>query len=263
MSEQHEHGSVTTEQRGHIWLMGLNRPEKYNGLTPKMFQELTAAYQELETNDNLRVGILFGHGDHFTAGLDLPLFREYMQRGERAFTQDNVDIYGQQAKLTKPLITAVQGYTYTAGIEMALAGDIIIAAEDAKFSQLEPKRGIMATGGATFRFVERGGWGNAMHHLLTSDQFDALEARRIGIVQEIVETGKQVDRAIELAEQIAAQAPMAVYATKASARTYIERGEAACIADFSATQSRLAQTEDAAEGVASFKERREPRFQGR
>ena len=85
----------------------------------------------------------------------------------------------------------------------------------------------------------------------------------MGIVQEIVETGKQVERAIELAEQIAAQAPLAVYATKASARTYIERGEAACIADFATTQSRLAQTEDAAEGVASFKERRDPRFQGR
>jgi len=120
----------------------------------------------------------------------------------------------------------------------------------------------MATGGATFRFVERGGWGNAMYHLLTCDQFDAQEAQRIGIVQEIVETGKQVDRAIELAEQIAQQAPLAVYATKASARTYIEQGEAACIAEFASIQSRLAKTDDAAEGVESFKERREPSFQG-
>lgn len=262
MSENHPEGSITTEQRGHVWLMGLNRPKKYNGLTPKMFQELTEAYKELEGNDALRVGVLFGHGDHFTAGLDLPMFREYMQRGEKAYDQSEADVYGQQAKLSKPLITAVHGITYTAGIEMALAGDIIIAAEGARFSQLEPLRGIMATGGATFRFVERCGWGNAMLHLLTSDEFSAEEAHRIGIVQEVVKLGKQLDRAIEIAEKIAQAAPQAVYATKASAMTYVEKGEAACINEFSSTQSRLSNTEDAAEGVEAFKQRRTPVFKG-
>lgn len=262
MSDQHPEGNITTEVRGHILLMGLNRPEKYNGLTPKMFQELTAAYIELENNPDLRVGILHGHGANFTAGLDLPMFREYMQRGERAYDDTGVDLYGQKSKLTKPLITAVQGFTYTAGIEMALAGDIIIAADDAKFSQLEPKRGVMATGGATFRFIERCGWGNAMYHLLTCDQFTAQEAHRIGIVQEIVPTGKQLDRAIELAQQIAKMAPLAVYATKASSMTYIEKGEAAAIAELGTIQSRLANTEDAEEGVNSFKEKRDPIFKG-
>lgn len=263
MSENHPEGSITTEKRGHVWLMGLNRPAKYNGLTPKMFQELTAAYIELENNDELRVGILFGHGDHFTAGLDLPKFREYMQRGEKAYDQSVADVYGQQAKLTKPLITACHGITYTAGIEMALAGDIIIAAEGSRFSQLEPLRGIMATGGATFRYVERCGWGNAMLHLLTSDEFTAEEAYRIGLVQELVPLGKQLDRAIELAEKIAEAAPLAVYATKASSMTYIEKGEAACIADFGKIQGRLANTQDAAEGVEAFKERRKPSFLGK
>ena len=153
--------------------------------------------------------------------------------------------------------------SYTAGIEMALAGDIIIAADDAKFSQLEPKRGVMATGGATFRFIERCGWGNAMYHLLTCDEFSVQEAHRIGIVQEIVETGKQLDRAIELAQRIASMAPLAVYATKASSMTYIEKGEAAAIAELGGIQSKLANTEDAEEGVASFKEKREPVFKGK
>ncbi|MFP6583008.1 MAG: crotonase/enoyl-CoA hydratase family protein [Candidatus Hydrogenedentota bacterium] len=262
MSENHPEGSITTEARGHVWLMGLNRPAKYNGLTPKMFTELTDAYKELESNDELRVGILFGHGDHFTAGLDLPKFREYMKRGERAFDQSEVDIYGQQNKLSKPLITAVHGITYTAGIEMALAGDIIIAARGARFSQLEPLRGVMATGGATFRFVERCGWGNAMLHLLTSDEFSAEEALRIGLVQELVEPGEQLNRAVELAEKIAQGAPQAVYATKASSMTYAESGEAACIAEFAKIQKRLANTEDAEEGVSAFKERRSPVFKG-
>lgn len=263
MSERHPEGSITTETRGHIFLIGMDRPEKYNGMTPKMFEELTEAYLHLERTDDLRVGVLFGHGDNFTAGLDLPKFRELMQQGKRAYSDDEIDLYGQKHKLTKPLITAVQGYTYTAGIEMALAGDIIIAAENARFSQLEAKRGIMATGGATFRFIERGGWGNAMYHLLTCDEFDAKEAHRIGIVQEIVETGKQLDRAVELAEQIAKMAPLAVLATKASGMTFIERGEAAAIGELKETQRKLSNTEDAEEGVNAFKERREPIFKGK
>ncbi|HIA48405.1 MAG TPA: enoyl-CoA hydratase, partial [Candidatus Hydrogenedentes bacterium] len=119
MSENHPEGTITTEIRGHTFLMGLDRPKKYNGITPKMFQELTEAYLELKNNDDLRVGVLFGHGDHFTAGIDLPMNREYMKQGKRAYVNTEVDIYGQKIKLTKPLITAVQGYTYTAGIEMA------------------------------------------------------------------------------------------------------------------------------------------------
>jgi enoyl-CoA hydratase/carnithine racemase len=263
VSERHPDGSITTEIRGHVLLMGLDRPEKYNGLTPKMLTDLTHAYLELERNDDLRVGVLFGHGDNFTAGLDLPKCREFMLRGERPYPNDEIDLYGQTHKLTKPLITAVQGITYTAGIEMALAGDIIIAASNCRFSQIEVKRGIMPTGGSTFRYVERAGWGNAMYHLLTGDEFDAQEAYRIGIVQEIVEPGEQLDRAIELAEEIAKLAPLAVYASKASSMTFIEHGEATTIAQLADTQRRLSATEDALEGVASFKEKREAVFKGR
>jgi enoyl-CoA hydratase/carnithine racemase len=228
-----------------------------------MFDELAAAYRRLEDEDNLWIGILFAHGKHFTAGLDLPKFAERMRTGVRSSEQNDIDVYGLTRKLTKPMICAMQGITYTAGIEMMLACDIGIAASDCRFSQLEAKRGIMATGGATIRFVERGGYGNAMYHLLTCDEFNAQEAYRIGLVQEIVEPGTQLDRAIEIAEQIVAMAPLAVRATKASSQQFIREGEKATIAAFASIQKRLAQTEDAREGVESFKEKRPPVFKGR
>jgi enoyl-CoA hydratase len=259
-----EDGDITTEQRGHIWLIGLNRPAKYNGMTPHMFAMLTDAYEELERNPELRVGVLFGHGDHFTAGLDLPKFTSAMAKGgDLLSAQGRMDVFGLRAPWrTKPLITAVKGITFTAGIEMALAGDIIIAAKDARFSQLETKRSLMPTGGATFRFVERGGWGNAMRWLLTGDEFSAEEAYRIGLVQQLVEPGQELIKALEIAEAIAQRAPLAVQATLANARLYAQSGEAAAIAEFTPTQQRLSKTKDFAEGVQSFIERRAAKFTG-
>ena len=263
MQDQHPEGQVTTEVCGHVFLMGLDRVAKFNGLTPKMFDELNAAYNELENNPELCVGVLFAHGKNTTAGIDLPKFVKAMQDGRNPFLTDGVDAFGLRKKCSKPVVCAVQGITFTAGIELMLACDIVVAASDCRFSQLEPKRGIMAAAGATFRFVQRCGWGNAMYHLLRADEFDAHEAYRIGLVQEVVEPGRQVERAVEIAEEIAKLAPLAVQATKASSRTYIEQGEAATIAAFGEMQKRLAATQDAAEGLTSFMERREARFTGK
>jgi enoyl-CoA hydratase/carnithine racemase len=261
--DRHPDGRITVERRGHVQLMGFDRAEKLNGLTPKMFDELAAAYLELDEDPDLRVGVLFAHGPNFTAGLQLDKFVEAQKQGRSGLSGEGVDVMGLKSKLKKPLITAVQGYTYTAGIELMLAGDIVVAAEDARFSQLEPKRGIMATGGATVRFVQRCGWGNAMYHLLRSDVFDAQEALRVGLVQEVVPTGSQLDRALEIAGEIAVQAPLAIQATKASAMQYIEQGEAAAFANFDPMQAKLRESEDAAEGLQSFVERREAVFKGR
>jgi enoyl-CoA hydratase/carnithine racemase len=263
-NDRHPDGQITVEQRGRILLMGLDRREKYNGLTPKMMRELALAYTRLDEDPELWAGVLFGHGKHFTAGLDLPKWTDGMKQGRRDREDGGrVDPMALGRTCRKPIVTAVHGITYTAGIELMLAGDIVVAADDCRFSQLEPKRGIHATGGATIRFVDRGGWGNAMYHLLTCDEFDAEEARRIGLVQEIVPRGEELARATALAEQIAAMAPLAVQATKASSRRYVEQGFGAAVAAFAADQAALAAMDDAREGVASFVERRDPKFSGR
>jgi enoyl-CoA hydratase/carnithine racemase len=143
-----------------------------------------------------------------------------------------------------------------------LACDIRVAARDTRFGQIEIKRGIYPVGGATIRMPRELGWGNAMRWLLTGDELGAEEALRIGLVQELVEPGQQLGRALELAERIAAQAPLGVRATLASARLAIA-DEAAAAAQLLPDLKPIMASDDAREGVQSFVERRAARFTGR
>ena len=260
-------GTIGTERRGDLLLIGIDRPAKRNGFTPRMFRELAQAYTLLDDDPSLRVGVLHAHGDHFTAGLDLPTIAPLMQRGEKLVPQGMVEPTDLGTpgfrRRTKPLVAAVQGITFTLGIELMLAADIVVAADDCRFSQLEVRRGIMATGGATLRMAERAGLGNALLHLLTGDEFDSAEALRLHFVQKVVPAGTQLAEAIRIAEAIAAQAPQAVVATRLNALKAVERGPLEAMAEFVAVQQRLSRTDDAAEGVQSFVEKRPPRFTGR
>ena len=264
MSERHPHGQATAEiVDEHILHIVMDRVEKKNSFTPKIIIEISEHLTRLDEDPDLWVGVISFAGDHSSGGLDMPLFfgpdadRTALDRGV------GVDPFGLRQRLRKPLVTAVQGITYTAAIEMALAGDIIISAEDAKFSQIEPRRGLTALGGATIRYVERAGWGNAMLHLLTGDVFDAAEAYRIGLVQEVVPVGRQVERALEIAREIARCAPIAVRETIANARIAILDGEQAAIDDMPRVRREFMKSEDITEGIASFRERRDARFTGR
>jgi len=252
---------ITTETRGHLLLIGLNRPKKMNAFDGDMLRALSRAFALLEADDDIRVGVLFAHGDHFTAGLDLADVAPLLMEGKLELG-DGVDPWGVHGKQrTKPTVIAVHGRCLTLGIELCLAQDVRVAAKDTRFAQIEVKRGIFPFGGATFRLVQTAGWGNAMRWLLTGDEFGAEEALRIGLVQEVVEPGKQVDAAIRIAESIAAQAPLGVRATIASARASLT--EEAAARALLPEIVRLMATDDAREGMMSFMERRAAKFEGR
>ena len=157
----------------------------------------------------------------------------------------------------------MQGTCLTLGIELMLASEVAVAAESTRFGQIEVTRGILPFGGATLRFPRAVGWGNAMRWILTGDCFDAAEAHRIGLVQEVVPDGQQFDRALAIAERIAAQAPLAVQATLANAKRAIRDGDAAAETELQPALARLATTEDARIGMEAFLRRTEAEFVGR
>ena len=253
---------VYSEVHDHILQIVIDNPTKKNAFIPAMMEELSDALTELDRNPELWVGVLCATGDHFTAGLDMPkFFGPTAEKRERP--EGNIDPFGLLNVCSKPLVTAVQGITFTVGIEMMLAGDIAVAADSCRFCQMEAKRGIAPLGGAHFRFITRGGWGNAMYHLLLCDEFNAEEAYRCGLVQEVVPHGTQVDRAMEIAATIARNAPLGIQVTKKAGRAYIEHGERAAVDILPEVRETVFGTEDQMEGIQSFMERREAVFKGR
>lgn len=255
---------ITIGRDGHVMLIGLSRADKRNAADLQLLQELALAYGQLDRDPDLRCGLVYAHGDHFTAGLDLA------DVGPR-LTGNGLDLVPEEGihpwqvageSLTKPVVIAVQGICLTLGIELVLASDVAIAAESTTFAQLEVARGILPFGGATIRFPRAVGWGNAMRWILTGDTFDAAEALRIGLVQEVVPTGTQFARALEIAKRIAAQAPLAVQAALANAKLAVRAGDAAAEAQLQPELVRLVATEDATIGMNAFLSRTTAQFLG-
>ena len=218
---------MTVERDGHVLLIGINRPEKRNAFDILALEELAEAYETLGKDPELRVGVVYAHGDHFSAGLDLAQVGPVVaEKGPQALAGSYAyDPFGVwKDPVPKPVVMAVNGIAFTLSIELALASDIVIAAADVRFRQLEIGRGILPFGGATMRAPAQLGWGNAMRFLLTGEEFGAAEALRIALVQEVVAPGKHVERAREIAQLIARQAPLGVQGTLANARVLVKGG---------------------------------------
>ncbi|NNH00970.1 crotonase/enoyl-CoA hydratase family protein [Acinetobacter sp. ANC 5414] len=260
MSQQQ--GKVSREIRGSLCLIGLDRTTKRNAFDSHLIHDLSLALTEYEDHPELRCAVIFAHGDHFTAGLDLVELQPKLSSGIFSYDEQQINPWGTSGRQRKkPVIVAVQGYCYTAGIELMLNADIIIAQDNSQFAQMEVQRGILPFGGATVRFVQAAGWAKAMRYLLTGDAFNAQTALELNLINEIT-TEAPLKRAIELAERIAQAAPLAVQATLASAKEAAEHGAETAFSNLQQHLTPLLKTQDVQEGIMAMLQRRAPEFKG-
>lgn len=257
-------GRVSREQRGSVMLIGLDRAGKRNAFDSAMLTDLALAIGEYERNDEMRCAVLYGHGENFTAGLDLMELAPKLAGGQFKYPAEGIDPWGiDKPRRTKPLVVAVRGICWTAGIELMLNADIAVAAADTRFGQLEVLRGIAPSGGATARFPQAAAWSDAMRYMLTGEEFYAADALRMRLVSEVLEPGTELDRAMEFAERIAKAAPLAVRSVLASANQARDEGHAAAFATLNERLLALIKSEDVREGVMAMMQKRQPEFMGR
>ncbi|MFP6850954.1 MAG: crotonase/enoyl-CoA hydratase family protein [Pseudomonas sp.] len=256
---------IKVERRGNVLCIGFNRPEKMNAMDIDLYVELAVAYGVLDADPTLRCGLLYGEGKHFTAGLELEQWAVQFAKGSfPALPEGACDPFGldPSRRVRKPVVVATQGVCYTLALELMLAADVRVAADNCRFGQIEVQRGLYAVGGATVRFVQNIGWGNTMRYLLTGDEFDANEAYRMGLVQAICPVGQQFEEALKIAERISSQAPLGVSATLNSSRLSISQGEQVAMDRLIPDLLPLIKSNDFKEGVQSFLERRDASFTG-
>ncbi len=255
---------IATHVDGHVLQITLDRADKLNAFDLQMLRELAEAFTVYERDDALRCAVVCGEGKAFTAGLDLVEVGPAVAGGASLFPPETIDplgLSGIARRRSKPVVIAVHGWCLTIGIELCLAADIRVAHPETRFGQIEVNRGIFPFGGATLRWPQQSGWGDAMRWLLTGDELGAEEALRIGLVQELAVEPRT--RAIELAQTIASRAPLGVQATLRSAWLCADEGPPHAAGELLAEARKSMDTDDAREGVKSFIERRDAKFSGR
>ena len=251
--------SVLTETRGRVLVVTLNRPDQRNAVNAAVAQGIAAALDELDATPELAVGVLTGAGKGFCAGMDLKAFvagesPHVAGRGFAGITRRAAD---------KPLIAAVEGFAVAGGLEVALSCDLIVASRGTRLGIPEVKRSLVAAGGGLLRLPRVLPLNVAMELALTGEPLAAERAHELGLVNRLTEPGEALAAAIELAEQIAENGPLALAATKRILRESVDWPEA----EFFARQDEIAApvfgSEDAREGATAFAERRPPVWKGR
>jgi enoyl-CoA hydratase len=251
-------GVVLSERRGSALIVTLNRPEARNAVTSEMANGIAAAIEELDANGSLSVGVITGASGYFCAGMDLKAFAEgdrpWVKNGFAGITETTTD---------KPLIAAIEGFAVAGGLEIALACDLIVAARGAKLGIPEVKRSLVAAGGGLLRLPRMIPRNLANELALTGDPISSDRGYELGLVNRVAEPGTALDVALELAERIAANGPLAIAASKRILRESADWSTDEAFERHRAIWEPIFGSEDAVEGATAFAEKRAPVWRGR
>ncbi|MDT5082628.1 MAG: enoyl-CoA hydratase [Mycobacterium sp.] len=252
-------GLVRTEHHDRVLTITINRPAQKNAINREVAVQLAAALDQLDSDPTLAVGVLTGTGGTFSAGMDLKAFA----KGETPILPGRGFGGLTRAVVRKPLIAAVEGWALGGGFEMALACDLIVAADTAKFGLTEVKRGLIAGEGGVIRLPQRLPYHVALKVLLTGEPISAVDANQYGLVSELTASGAALTAALELAQRVAVNAPLALARVKDVIRNVQGLSDSEAFAVQSEHASSLLNTEDAHEGALAFAEKRAPVWRGR
>jgi enoyl-CoA hydratase len=251
--------AVLTERRGTVLLITLNRPEVRNAVNAAVAEGIAGALDQLDADPELTVGILTGTGGFFCAGMDLGAF----VKGESPWFGDRGFAGIAQRGARKPLIAAIEGFAVAGGFEVALACDLIVAAEGAKLGIPEAKRSLVAAGGALLRLPRRMPYHVVMELALTGDPMPAERFHAFGVVNRLAAPGSAVNVALKLAAAIGDNGPLALAASKAVIEQQFDWSSEEMWARQGELSGPVFASEDAKEGASAFKEKREPVWRGR
>ncbi len=255
-----EQPGALTERDGGVLYVTINRPERRNAIDLKTARLIEAAIDELDDDPDLRVGVITGAGGTFCAGMDLKAFAA---TGERARTARRGAFGIANVPPRKPMIAAVEGHAVGGGFEIALVCDLIVAGQNVKFGVPEVARGLTAAAGGLVRLPDRIPYHVAMEAVLTAKPITAQRCFELGLVNRLVPDGETLEAAKELATTIAANAPLAVAASKKVVTTYRDWSTSEVFDRQAEIINPVQNSEDAREGAAAFAEKRPPRWRGR
>jgi len=254
--------TVLLEVKGKIAIITINRPEKRNALNQQVRSELYEILKEVNSRDDIRVAVITGSGDVFVSGADIADLKDYDPKDAERASEDGSEIFSFIENMRIPVIAAVNGWALGGGCELALACDIRVCSDDAKFGQPEVRLGIIPGYGANVRLPRLIGSGRAKEMIFTGRSIDAGIAKRIGLANEVVPKKQLMDKVMDLAEKIS-EAAIAIHFAKQAINKSYDLDTNKAIKFSSRLYGELYNTADCKEGILAYHKKRPPDFKGR
>jgi enoyl-CoA hydratase/carnithine racemase len=252
---------VESSREGHVALLRINRPEARNALSPELMEELASELERLDPDPEVRCVVIAGSNEVFAAGADIRAMAE--RSFAEALRHPAASFWRRLTAIKTPMVAAVSGYALGGGCELALACDMIVAAEGATFGQPEINLGIIPGGGGTQRLARVLGKQRAMEYVLTGRRFDVATAHGLGLVNRIAPDDAWLEEAMKLAMEVAAKPPIASRLAKQAVLAAEETALGAGLESERRLYELAMATEDRVEGMTAFLEKREPKFEGK